>query len=123
MLVGFPRRRTQINRQCNDFWGDLSLLQRLTIEEVYFFVSYSLTHEGRCDIPAPKEEKQIADKFVAETSVNAVWCEACRDWFVQCPHCTSVICCYHKMCCYASFKVFQPKLEDLMESFRKSQNE
>ena len=40
MLVGFPRRWTQINRQCNRFWGDLSLLQRLTIEEVYFFVQY-----------------------------------------------------------------------------------
>ena len=88
----------------------------------FLFSFFPLTHEGRCYIPAPKEEKKIADKFVSETNVNAVWCEACEDWFVQCPHCTSVICCYQKMCCYASFQVFQPKLEGLMDELRNSRS-
>jgi hypothetical protein len=59
-------------------------------------------------------KKEIADKFAKDHGINVVYCESCEDWFCQCPHCHSVICCYQKMCCYACFKTYQPMLDKLM---------
>ena len=63
-----------------------------------------------------QEQKKIADEFAAEYGINAVYCEGCKGWFCQCPHCQSIICCYHKMCCYACYKTYQPILDERMEN-------